>query len=523
MIRKTNTIKLTGLNGVPLNVECQISEGTGIHLVGLSDTATKESLLRTITAMNSKRYNVPGKKIIINLTPTNLYKKGAIYDLPIALTCIAASGQDNGRLANLEKVMVCGELGLDGCVRPIDGVIQVVAMAIKMELDAVIIPNLNTREVMDFFADQIDIYCVNDLEEAIDAVKASENKEKNEFHISNKITEEQRIQTETDRIHDEADNDNFDRYVNCYPALRRALAISAAGGHNLLFLGIDHTKTGIYSTFINSLRPELKRNETLTLAKLYSISGRGEQWRRFSGNYKNGIRPLRNPFSSVSLANICTDGDWKPGEISLANHGILLLDEIENMRSITDNDLFIQIMKEKKVTISDPHSGIISYPAEIQVVANTTPIPNTNSLPELMEWKEQIHVKLYDKMDLQLSEKIIHRAEDENQNISFDTLKESVKKAFDRQVDRFDGLGIEIRKNADITIPQIAVYAKMSSAAKDALEQAMGNSPFPFSEGACASVIRVARTIADMDDKDMISPEHIIEALSYRPTEMCQF
>lgn len=522
MIRKTNTIKLTGLNGVPLSVECQMSQGIGIHLVGLSDIATKESLLRTITAMNSKRYHIPGKKIIINLTPTNLYKKGAMYDLPIALTCIAASGQDNGRLANLEKVMVCGELGLDGCVRPIDGVIQVVAMAVKMELDAVIIPNLNTREVMDFFADQIDIYCVNDLEEAIDAVKASENKEKNELHISNKIAEEQRIQTETDRMHDEDVNDNFDRYINCHPALRRALAISAAGGHNLLFLGIDHTKTGIYSTFINSLRPELKRNEALTLAKLYSVSGRGEQWRRFSGNYKNGIRPLRNPFSSVSLTKICTDEDRNPGEISLANHGILLLDEIENMRSITDNDVFIQIMKEKKVSIRDLRSGVISYPAEIQVVANTTPIPNTDSLPELMEWKERIHVKLYDKMDLQLSEKIIQRAEVENQNISFDTLKESVKKAFDRQVDRFDGLGIEIQKNADMTIPQIAVYAKMSSAAKDALEQAMDDSPSPFSEGACASVIRVARTIADMDDKDMISPEHIMEALSYRPAEMCQ-
>ncbi len=497
--------KCIGIEAVKVTVEVDIAMGIGIHLCGLGDVAVKESLLRTITALQTLGYHIPGKKIVINLAPADMHKSGSGYDLPIAIGIIAASGQKNMPL--ISDTLIMGELGLDGSVRHIKGGLAYADFAQKNGFKRCILPLTSALEAK--CMDGIDVFGVTTLS---DVVSILENAQNNILKV-NTIGNESKPKT-----HFEPEVD-FAEIIGQEGA-KRAMEIAAAGGHNVILIGAPGSGKSSLAKALAGILPQMNMEEAFECSKIYSIAGIGQ--------LNQGLmqsRPFRSPHYSASMAAIIGGGgngeNIIPGEVTLSHLGVLFIDEFNLMpKSIIE--ALRAPLEDRKVTISRLR-GKVEYPSSFTLVAAANPCPCgyygegdkcTCTPGQRLQYFSRLSGPIMDRMDLQVWIHPLPPAALRNKTPaeSSSTIRKRVVEARRIQSERFRECNI--RCNAEMTNRQIEKYCSLTEDGKNIMLNLMEN--LSLSMRAYHRIIKVARTIADLDGSPFIENRHLMEAAGYR-------
>jgi len=499
--------KCIGIDAVPVVVEVKIDRGIGIHLVGLADAAVKESLLRTVTALQSMDFHIPGKKIIINLAPADLHKNGSGYDLPIALGIIAASAQRD--LPRLGRYLIMGELGLDGSVRPVPGALPYAEMAVGMGLSGCILPAQSAMEAVELR--QAEIYGVDNLSQVLSIL---EGEDREDLLIWNReIYTDREISSETP-----AGYMDFSEIIG-QEAAKRAAEVAVSGGHNLILIGPPGGGKSSIAKAITGILPPMSLQESLVTSKIYSVSG--------LVSHSAGLirrRPFRSPHYSASLAAFIgggNGGNIVPGEISLAHNGVLFADEFAQMpKSVVE--ALRGPMEDRKVVVSRLR-GKVEYPASFMLVAATNPCPCgyygdgdrcTCTVGQRVGYLSRLSGPLLDRIDLHVwvnpvdTRRLIDRPKAESSAV----VATRVAAARQVQAERFRAEGINT--NAEMSNAQMEKYCPLSDDCKTLLENIIER--LGLSARAYSRIVRISRTLADLSGQRDILPVHISEAAGYR-------
>lgn len=510
MLINIHCAKCVGIDAVPVTVEVNISSGLGIHLVGLADAAVKESLLRTITALQSMGFRIPGKKIVINLAPADMHKKGSGYDIPIALGIIAASGQRELHL--LDRFLVMGELGLDGGVREIPGALPIMELAGQMGLRGCILPKSSAFEAVEYGG--LEVYGVETLEDVLQILSGEEDciglLVKNIIPNAD-VDGNQGCMSSDGSIMD------FSEIIG-QEAAKRGLEIAAAGGHNAILIGSPGSGKSSLAKAMAGILPPMSLEESLQTSKIYSVAGKG--------NPLGGLmrrRPFRAPHYSASMAALLGGGtdNIMPGEISLAHNGILFADEFcETPKKVME--ALRGPMEDRKVTISRLKAKV-TYPADFMLIAATNPCPcgyygdgdRCSCTPsKRMAYISKLSGPIMDRIDIQLfvsrvdARRLVNRKKAE----SSAEVAARVLKAREIQKARLAGEGVFC--NAAMNTRQVEKYCPLSAECQELLERIIEH--MGLSARACSRIIKLARTIADLAAEPYILPTHLSEAASYR-------
>lgn len=520
--------KCIGIQAVPVNVEVDINSGIGIHLVGLADIAVKESLLRIMTALQSLGFHIPGKKIVINLAPADMHKNGSGYDLPIALGIIAASGQRN--LPALTRYIIMGELGLDASVRPVAGAIPIAEFSAKMGLDGCILPKESAMEASELQG--IKVFGVSTL---TDVLRVLEDPDSAEDLLTKPVTNDEKVQYS---YMDFAD-------IVGQEEAKRGLEIAAAGGHNAIMIGSPGSgKTSMAKAMIG-IMPQMTTEEAIETSKIYSVAGQHHISRGLIRE-----RPFRAPHYSASLAAIIGGGNGDnilPGEVSLAENGILFLDEMSLLpKSVME--ALRSPLEDRKVTISRLRSKV-DYPASFMLVAASNPCPcgyfgirgRCSCTPaQRQSYISRLSGPIMDRIDIQLTvnpvppSKLVHKQRAETSS----AIAARVRVAREIQACRFAGCSIHV--NAEMSGEMTDRFCNLTDECKVLIEELANR--LGLSARAFTRILKLSRTIADLEvareiceKQDMVSdegfikrqlandcswphiqPRHIMEAVGYR-------
>lgn len=507
MLININCAKCIGIEAVPVTVEVEICQGIGIHLVGLADAAVKESLLRTITALQSLGYRIPGKKIVINLAPADMHKKGSGYDLPIAVGIIAASSQRE--LPLLGDFIIMGELGLDGTVRDVSGTLPIVDLAEKGGFKGCILPKRSAKEALKF--NDVEVYGVESLEDVVNILSGEED-------VSSLRIEEMSVNDgPDDRLASLSSNIDFSEIFG-QDGAKRGLEIAAAGGHNVIMVGPPGSGKSSLAKAMATILPQMSMEESVQTSMIYSVAGKG--------NANGGLirqRPFRSPHYSASIAALVGGGSDNilPGEISLAHNGILFIDEFcEAPKKVLE--VLRSPMEDRKVSISRLKSKV-EYPADFMLVAATNPCPcgyygqgdRCSCTPSRrISYLSRLSGPLMDRIDLHIwvnpisPKELVRKVKTESSAV----IAERVARAREIQRLRFKDMGIFC--NASMDNGAIEKFCKLSEECNVFLEKLMETSS--LSVRACMRIIKIARTIADLEGKEKIDIYHLSEAASYR-------
>ncbi len=525
MLINIHCAKCIGIDAVPVTVEVDVTTGIGIHLVGLADAAVKESLLRTITSLQSMGFRIPGRKIVINLAPADMHKKGSGYDVPIALGIIAASVQRS--LPLLDSYLIMGELGLDGTVREVPGALPTVELAQKSGFRGCILPLASAIEAVEY--EGLEVYGVQTLDDVLRILAGEEIctdlLAKNRMKVDDLWSGPVGPGAGTDSLGEATGNRNPLEYgimdfseIIGQEGAKRGIEIAAAGGHNVILIGSPGSGKSSIAKAMAGILPPMTLEESLQTSKIYSVAGKGGV---LGGLMRQ--RPFRAPHYSASVAALLGGGSDSimPGEISLAHNGILFIDEFcEAPKKVLE--VLRAPMEDRKVTISRLKSKV-EYPADFMLVAATNPCPCgyygedercTCTPSRRIAYLSKLSGPIMDRIDIQLwmraidPRKLVERRPAE----SSAKIAARVLKARDVQRKRFAGDGIFC--NAAMNNRLTEKYCPLSNACKSLLEKIIGN--MGLSARACSRIIKLARTIADLAGSPDILPEHISEAAGYR-------